>query len=133
MGERGRLGWVIVYVDDVEAALDLYERAFGLERGFLHPSGTYGELATGGTALAFAATELAAGNFPGGCRAPDPDGPPANVELALVFDDVETAHARALAEGCTGLAPPEPTPHGQTVAFVRDPFGTLVEVASPVA
>lgn len=132
MGERGRLGWVIVYVDDVATAVDLYERAFGLERAFIDPSGTFGQLDTGQTALAFAERGLAASNLPDGYRAPDPAEPPFNVELALVFDDVEAAYARAIAEGCTALAPPERKPHGQTVAYVRDPFGTLVEVASPL-
>ena len=133
MGETGRLGWVIVYVDDVAAAVDLYERAFGLRRAFIDPSGIFGQMATGETALAFAERGLAAGNLPHGYRAPDPAEPPFNIELALVFDDVEAAYARALAEGCTALAPPELKPHGQTVAYVRDPFGTLVEVASPVS
>lgn len=133
MGESGRLGWVIVYVEDVAAAVDLYERAFGLERAFIDPSGTFGQMATGETALAFAASGLAAGNLPHGYRPPDPAEPPYNIELALVFDDVDAAYARALAEGCTPLAAPQVKPHGQTVAYVRDPFGTLVEVASPVA
>ena len=133
MGETGRLGWVIVYVDDVAAAVDLYERAFGLERAFIDPTGTFGQMATGETALAFAARELAAGNLPHGYRPPDPEEPPFNVELALVYDDVDVAFARALEEGCIPLAPPGRKPHGQTVAYVRDPFGTLVEIASPVA
>ena len=34
-----RLGYIIVYVPDVPAALDFYERAFGLERRFLHIAG----------------------------------------------------------------------------------------------
>ena len=132
MTERGRLGWVIVYVDDVPAAIDFYERAFGLERGFAAPDGSYGQMATGETALAFASSALGASNLPDGYRAPDLDGPPANVEIALVFDDVEAAYARALAEGCTALTAPARKPYGQDVSWVRDPFGTLVEVCSPV-
>ena len=135
MGERGRLGWVIVYVADVEAAVDLYERAFGLARAFIDPSGTYGQMDTGSTALAFAERSLAESNLPGGFQSPDPAEPPFNVELALVFDDVPAAFARAVAEGCVPLAAPELKPHGpegQTVAYVRDPFGTLIEVASPL-
>lgn len=134
-GERGRLGWVIVYVDDVAAAVEHYERAFGLERAFIDPSGTFGQMDTGSTALAFAERSLAASNLPDGFQSPDPGEPPFNVELALVFDDVPAAFARAVAEGCTPLAEPELKPHGphgQTVAYVRDPFGTLVEVASPI-
>jgi uncharacterized glyoxalase superfamily protein PhnB len=132
MGAEGRLGWVIVYVPDVAAAIELYERAFGLRRTFIDPSGTFGQLDTGTTALAFAEEGLAASNLPHGFQRPAPDAPPFNVELALVFDDVEAAYRRAVESGCTPLAAPETKPHGQVVGYVRDPFGTLVEVASPV-
>ena len=31
--------YTILYVDDVSASLDFFERAFGFDRGFLHESG----------------------------------------------------------------------------------------------
>jgi predicted enzyme related to lactoylglutathione lyase len=127
-----RLGWVIVYVDDPAAAAAFYERTFGLRGEFVAPSGTYAQLDTGPTRLAFAAYTLGDGNFPGGVRRAGQDGPPPNVEIALVADDVDGAYARALEEGCTSLAAPADKPHGQRVAYVRDPFGTLVELATPV-
>lgn len=132
MAERARLGWVIVYVPAVEDAIAFYERAFGLERTFIDPSGTFGQLATGDTALAFAHESLAVGNFPGGVRHGDPDAQPSNVELALVFDDPVAAFRVAVDAGCTALAEPEEKPHGQVVGWVRDPWGTLIEVCSPV-
>jgi predicted enzyme related to lactoylglutathione lyase len=126
-----KLGWVIVYVDDPPAAAEFYERAFGLRGGFVAPGGTYAELDTGPTKLAFAAYSLGEDNFDGGVRRPD-SGQPANVEIALVAEDVDGAHARALEAGCTALAPPADKPQGQRVAYVRDPFGTLVELATPL-
>jgi hypothetical protein len=30
------------------------------------------------------------------------------------------------------VAEPEHKPHGQTVSFVRDPFGNLVDISSPL-
>jgi uncharacterized glyoxalase superfamily protein PhnB len=60
------------------------------------------------------------------------DGQPPNVEITLVHEDVEAAYARALEAGCTALAEPEDKPQGQRVAYVRDPFGTLVELATPL-
>ena len=39
MTETAKLGWVIVYVPDVEAAIAFYEQAFGLERGFVAEDG----------------------------------------------------------------------------------------------
>jgi len=125
-----RLGWVIVYVEDVEAAVTFYERAFGLERALVVPDASYGELATGATRLAFASTALGEGNVPGGVAAPA--GRPGNVEIALVDEDVEGAYRRALDAGCTSLAEPKDKPQGQRVAYVRDPFGTLVELCTPL-
>jgi catechol 2,3-dioxygenase-like lactoylglutathione lyase family enzyme len=125
-----RLGWVIVYVDDVAAAAAFYGRAFGLEQEFLDPGRTYAQLATGETKLAFAATSLGEGNVPGGVAPPGER--PANVEIALVDEDVGAAYARALDAGCTALAAPADKPQGQTVAYVRDPFGTLVELCTPL-
>lgn len=130
--EAARLGWVIVYVPDVESAIAFYERAFGLSRVFLAESGQYGELATGQTKLAFASAQLAQANFSGGVAQPDSAAAPFNVELALVFDDVQAAFERAVGAGCISLADPTVKPHGQVVSFVRDPFGTLVEIASPI-
>jgi lactoylglutathione lyase len=130
MAESGRLGWVIVYVPDVEAAVALYERAFGLARRFVGDG--FAELETGATALAFASDEVAGANLGAPFERPGLERPPANLELALIFDDVPAAFERAVAAGCTGLAQPSHKPHGQTVAYVRDPWGTLVEIATPV-
>ena len=127
-----RLGWVIVYVDDPAQAAAFYERTFGLRGEFVAPSGTYAQLDTGPTRLAFAAYGLGDGNFPGGVRHAPHEGQPPNVEIALVADDVDGAYATALDAGCTALAPPTDKPQGQRVAYVRDPFGTLVELATPL-
>jgi predicted enzyme related to lactoylglutathione lyase len=132
MAERARLGWVIVYVPDIEGAVAFYERAFGLGRAFVDPSGTFGQLATGDTALAFAHESLGVGNFPGGVRLPEAGAPPFNVELALVFDDPVAAFAHAVEAGCTALSRPEEKPHGQVAGWVRDPWGTLIEICSPI-
>ncbi|MGI8593604.1 MAG: VOC family protein [Solirubrobacteraceae bacterium] len=127
-----RLGWVIVYVDDPTIASAFYERTFGLRGEFVSPDGSYAQLDTGPTKLAFASYALGEKNFDRGVRRAGLDGQPANVELTLVTDDVDAAHARALDAGCTSLAAPQDKPHGQRVAYVRDPFGTLVELATPL-
>src|SRR5215475_12281277 len=61
-----QFGYTIIYVPDVAASLAFFTRAFGLARRFLHESGTYGELDTGATTLAFAAHALGETHFPGG-------------------------------------------------------------------
>jgi lactoylglutathione lyase len=127
------LGWVIVYVDDPPAAREFYMRAFGLQGGFVAGSGTYAELDTGATKLAFAAYSLGEANFAGGVRpAALGEGAPPNMEIALVADDVDARYRQALDAGCSSLAEPKDKPQGQRVAYVRDPYGTLVELATPL-
>lgn len=76
-----RLGYVIIHVPTVPAALAFYERAFGFKRRFLAPGGEYGELQS----------------------------------------------------GATEAKPPAEKPWDQTVAYVRDLNGFLVEICSPSA
>jgi lactoylglutathione lyase len=127
-----RFGYTILYVLDVSASLDFYERAFGQRRRFLHESGQYAELDTGGTALAFAALELAASNLPGDHRPVSARRSPPTFEVCFVTDDVGGAFQRAVREGAEPVTSPQTKPWGQDVAYVRDPDGTLVEIASPV-
>jgi catechol 2,3-dioxygenase-like lactoylglutathione lyase family enzyme len=127
-----KLGWVIAYVEDPRAASAFYEQTFGLRAEFAAPDGSYAQLDTGPTRLAFASYALGERNFDGGVRRTSLDEAPANVEITLVADDVDAAFARALSAGCTELSVPEDKPHGQRVAFVRDPFGTLIELGTPM-
>ena len=135
-----RLGYVIMYVKDVRRALDFYVDAFGLRERFIAPGGQYGEVETGATALGFAAVDLARSNltavvgspasacFTESTRASVPPG----VEVGLIVPDVFAAVGRALAAGALLVADPTVKPWGQTVAFVRDIDGFLVELCSAI-
>jgi lactoylglutathione lyase len=127
-----KFGYAIAYVPDVAASLSFFEAAFGLKRRFLHESGTYGELDTGDTTLAFAAHELGHGNFSGGHVAASESTKPLGFEVGLVTADVAQAHASALRNGATELSAPVRKPWGQTVSYVRCPDGTLVELCTPM-
>lgn len=127
-----QLGYTIIYVPDVAASLDFWQRAFGLRLRFVHDSGTYGELNTGATTLAFAAHALGDSNFPGGHVAAHASPQPLGFEIALLTPDVASAHAHALSAGATELAAPTAKPWGQTVSYLRCPDGTLVELCTPV-
>ena len=48
-------GYSIIYVASVPETLAFYDKAFGLQTGFLHESELYGELKTGATTLALTA------------------------------------------------------------------------------
>ncbi|MEX1167314.1 MAG: VOC family protein [Hydrogenophaga sp.] len=124
-----QLGYTILYVDDVRQAVDFYERAFGLSPKFVHEAGDFGEMDTGSTALAFCSTALLRqlGKTPG-----RPDAASACFEIALVTHDVADALARALGAGCRLLQAPETMSWGQTVAYVADLNGFVVELCTPV-
>ena len=124
-----RFGYTILYVRDVAASVELYERAFGQRRRFVHESGDYAELDTGGTTLSFASHGLAETNLPDAFRRPH--GAATAFEVCFVTDDVRGAYDRAVREGAEPVTPPQTKPWGQDVAYVQDPDGNLVELASP--
>ena len=127
-----KLGYTLLYVPDVSASLQFFERAFGLKCRFLHESGTYGELDTGETTLSFAAHELGDSNFPGGHVAAHTSPMPLGMEIALVTSDVAAAHKKAITCGARELAAPATKPWGQVVSYVRAPDGCLIELCTPV-
>ena len=107
-----KLGYTITYVPDVAASLAFFEQAFGLKRRFLHKSGTYGELDTGETTLAFAAHELGDMNFAGGHVHADTSAQPLGFEIALLADGSFPARPlpnfRLSDEAGTRLSPQQP-------------------------
>ena len=107
-----QFGYTIIYVPDVAASLAFFERAFGFSPRFLHESGTYGELDTGATTLAFADHALGHANFPGGHVAAHSSDKPLGMEIALVTPDVPAAHKQALRHGATELSAPAARPWG---------------------
>jgi lactoylglutathione lyase len=128
-----KFAYTILYVPDVTRAVEFYENAFGFQRGFLHESGEYGELQTGSTTLSFASLALAPANIEGGVTPTDALRPPPAFEVAFATDDVPAAFARATAAGAVAASAPKVKPWGQTVAYVRDLNGNLVELCTPIA
>jgi lactoylglutathione lyase len=127
-----KFGYTIVYVPNVAASLAFFEQAFGFRTKFLHESGTYGELDTGETTLAFAAHELGEMNFPSGHVAAHSSGKPLGIEVGFVTEDVHSAHEAAVSAGASELSAPTAKPWGQVVSYIRCPDGMLVELCSPV-
>lgn len=127
-----KLGYTIIYVPSVASSLQFFVQAFGLEQGFLHESGDYGELKTGETTLAFASHALGAAHFPDGHVRASESRQPLGMEIALVTPDVGAAHQRALAHGAAELCAPAQKPWGQVVSYVRAPDGSLIELCTPI-
>ena len=128
------LGYVILYVNDVAASLDFYEKAFGLARRFFHDDNgkAYGELETGAARLAFASIALAEEHLKQKIVAATPDKAPLGMEIALTTPDVQSLFAQAVKTGATVVSEPATKPWGQTVAYLRDNCGFLVELCTPL-
>lgn len=124
-----KLGYTLIYVDDVGRTMGFYEKAFGLKPGFLHESKQYGEMETGGTKLGFVHHETASSHgFEYDKLSPKKTAP--GIEIGLVTEDVEAAFSKAIKAGATSVSKPEKKPWGQVVSYVRDCNGLLVEICS---
>jgi lactoylglutathione lyase len=134
MSTSPTLGYVILYVKDVSASLAFYEKAFGLSRRFFHDDNgkAYGELETGAARLAFASFALAAEHLKQEITAASPGKPPLGFEIALLTANVPELFTRAVKAGATSVSEPATKPWGQTVAYVRDLNGFLVEICTPM-
>lgn len=127
-----KFGYTIIYVPDVPASIAFYEKAFGFSCKFMHDSTMYAELESGETTLAFAQDGMAELNGVT-VRFNRPQDVAAGIEIALVSDDPQAAYDCALAAGAIAVKAPALKPWGQTVAYVRDLNGCLVEICSLVA
>lgn len=126
------LGYVVVFVPDVEQAVAFYENAFGLMAQMATKA--FAQLETGTVSLAFASeanerSELPEGFIFAGNR---PASPPAGIQISFLSGDVQRSFDHAVAAGCTPVVPPAVQPWGQTISRVRDLNGVLVSIVSPV-
>ena len=119
--------YTILYVANVADTLAFYGAAFGFQTGFLHDAGDYGELITGDTKLAFSSHALMAQI--GKDVATTPPAKP-SYELAFECADVAAALATALSAGAILVKEVTQMPWGQTLAYVRAPEGTLIELCT---
>jgi catechol 2,3-dioxygenase-like lactoylglutathione lyase family enzyme len=115
----------ILYTDDVPGSVDFYSRAFGFTVDF-STGDDYAVLASeSGATISFASRDLPP-------QVPGVREPHAGFELWLATEDVAGAVERAVAAGAELVSEPAQKPWGQTVAYVRAPEGTLIELGEPV-
>jgi len=121
--------YTILYVDNVAETLKFYKSAFGFKTKMLHESEDYGELTTGSTTLSFSSLTLMKelGKQPTEARSSG-----ASFEIALETTDVSAALNQALKAGAELVSDTEEMPWGQTIAYVRDMNGFLIELCTPV-
>lgn len=124
-----KLKYTILYVENVAATLDFYEKAFGFNTRYIHEAGDYGELDTGETILSFSSLQLMSqlGKNPQKANASAPV-----FEIAFETDDVAKWLKQAIDRGATLVQDVKEEPWGQTTSYVSDINGFLIEICSPV-
>ncbi len=125
-----RFGHTIFYVRDVKKTVEFYEKAFGIRRAFIDETGSYAQMDTGDTALGFASVELAKQNLKRDFRTISAKEMPVGCEISFLTKNVARSLECAVKAGAELLAEPEAKPWGQTVAYVRDLNGILIEIGS---
>lgn len=122
-------GYTIIHVPNVPKAVEFYEKAFGLTKKMMHKNEHYAEMNTGTTTVAFASHEHKAMDIEGYDLL---NRQPHGYELVFITNNIQKAYERALTHGAIGLVKPVKKPWNQTIAYVRDLNGALVELATPI-
>lgn len=127
-----KFAYTILYVKDVTRTIEFYEKVFKLKRKFISDSGEYGELLTGETTLSFAKHDFINNQLHGGFVESRISTPPLGMEIAFATDNVDKVFDAAIKAGAKEIKRAETKPWGQTVAYVRDLDGFLVEICTPM-
>ncbi|AJW65108.1 Glyoxalase-like domain protein [Elizabethkingia miricola] len=127
-----KLGYTILYVNDVVKSVDFYVASFGFKRKFISSENDYAELETGNTTLDFAAKQLGNANLKNGFLESDVMNIPFGIEIALTTDDVKETMESSIKNGAVLVEEPVIKPWGQRVAYIRDIDGFLIEICTPI-
>ena len=124
--------YTILYVADVEKTLEFYETVFWFTRKFITDEKDYGELMSWDTTLAFASIELGKSHDTS-MQEQNLEKSTLPFEIAFTTDEVDAYYSKALEHWAVSVAIPQLKPWGQTVSYVRDINGFLVEICSPIS
>lgn len=124
-----KYSYTIMYVPNVEATVKFYEDAFGFTRKFVTPEEDYGELISGETTIAFAHLDLATSNLSKGYQQVNNEKP-FGIELGFVVEDVVKAIEQVVQAGGKIYEEQKIKPWGQTVGYVLDNNGFLIELCT---
>ena len=124
-GHRDRIGYVILYVDDLDRSIGFYRDLLGL--AFKFAQAGYAEFATQGTR--FALYERA--RLPGLIGRAAAGGDPA-VELVFLVGDVDAEAERLGQAGVEVLSGPVDRAWGHRTLHLLDPDAHVVELAQEI-
>ncbi len=127
-----KFAYTILYVQDVGKSVEFYEKAFGFSRKFVTPENDYGELLVGETTLAFVSHELARTNLKDGFVTSNLIDKPFGIEIGFTTENVEETVKMAVNIGAIIIEYPKTKSWGQTVAYIRDLDGFLIEICTPI-
>lgn len=127
-----RFSHIIIYVSDVTKTAEFYQKAFNVDIGFICDDNLYVEMNTGETKLAFVSETIAKENGLDFHQNTSGNGKAPGCEITFMTEDVTNAFDIAVAAGAQAVSPPEEKPWGQTVAYVKDCNGFLVEIGNSV-
>ncbi|WP_322905794.1 VOC family protein [Paenibacillus campi] len=120
--------YIILYVNDLEASLHFYRDLLGLS--IKMQVDTYVEFETGATTLSLntrtSVNELLNLGLTADMSATS------TFEIGFVTEDVHGTMEQLRQQGVPIVREPETKPWGQTVAYVTDPDGHLVEICTAV-
>lgn len=130
MSEGARLVTVVLEVSDLDRAIALYRDGFGLQLHLSDHEG--GEHGTGDPWISgrHAATTWTDGSFLHFALYESRGDRTSGAQVSFRVDDVEKAHAAAVAAGAQVLHEPRPEPWGRSARY-RDPDGNVVELTQP--
>jgi len=125
-----KLGFIVLFVPDVETSVAFYERAFDVKRKVV--TRAFGMLDTGTTTFAFGSEDNERQELGDAVtfRSNRRDVDPAGAQVSFIAGNVDAAYRRAVAAGAQPVVPPRQMPWGQTVSRVRDLHGVLVSIVS---
>jgi lactoylglutathione lyase len=118
------LGYVIVYVTDLESSVAFYQDVIGLRLKFIDAG--FAEFDTGEARFALY-EQRRAGWLTGEDVSPGPAA-----EVAFLVDDLDEEARRLIELGVTVLSGPADRPWGHRTLHVADPDGFVVEFAQPI-
>lgn len=119
-----RIGYVILYVEDLGASVEFYRDVVGLPYKFTDAG--YAEFGTEGTRFALFERRRAEW-LTGRTVAPGAAG-----EVVVMVDDVDAWADRLAARGVEVLSGPADRPWGHRTVHVADPDGFVVEFAQEI-
>jgi len=121
------LGYVVLFVEDLDRALTFYRDQVGLPVRFQDKG--YAELAVAGSKFAL----LARSRLPelvGAAHTGRPAKGAHEAGVTLLVEDVDRVHRELTGRGVTFLGAPQARSWGQRTAYFQDPEGHLIEIAT---